>query len=69
MRVIRAYQTDDGAVHLTPEAAARHDFQRELQTLFSAQPTVDELTVNMDQIQRIIERAKGVDTSFQPLRA
>lgn len=65
MRIVRAFQSVDGQMHLTPEAAAQHDFVHEMQKIFKEPPTIGEMSVNMDQIQRIIEKVKSVDSSYQ----
>lgn len=69
MRIIRAFQANDNSVHLTPEDCARHDFQLEMRQAFEAEPTIEELSINMDQVLRIIEKSKAIDTSVQRLKA
>lgn len=65
MRAIRAFEAADGSIHLTAESAARHDFACELRVMFEQEPTIEELTINMDQIEKIIGKAKYIDTSIQ----
>lgn len=69
MRIIRAFQANDNSVHLSPEACARHDFELEMRQAFAAEPTIAELSINMDQVLRIIEKSKSIDTSVQRLTA
>lgn len=66
MRLTQAYKCADGAVFLTADQAAKHDFTLSLRKLFKKKEiTPDLLALNMEKIEAMIVEAKRRDTSVE----
>lgn len=74
MRPIQAFECSDGSVHLTPDAAAKHDFRIALNGFLApeegpkielADAAVDFIVNNMHALERMMGEAKKRDTTAQ----
>ena len=74
MRPIQAFECSDGSVHLTPDAAAKHDFRIALNALLNPEEgakidlpdsSVDFIVNNMHALERMMGEAKKRDTTAQ----
>ena len=66
MRITQAFKCADGAVFLTAEDAAKHDFTLSLRKLFKKKAITPELLAdNMTQLESMIADAKKRDTTVE----